>query len=181
MRRHLQLVFQDPYASLNPRRSVLESLIEGPLNAGVSRVAAIARARQLIARVHLSEASLGRYPHEFSGGQRQRICIARALACEPQLLIADEAVSALDVSVQKHILDLLEEIQAQLGLAMIFITHDLRVAARLCDRILVMQAGKVVECDTARAVLQTPRHPYTRQLLAATGQPGCTTPDGASA
>jgi len=165
----VQMVFQDPYRSLNPRRSVLESLIEGPLNAGVSRTAAIDRARQLLARVRLSEASLLRYPHEFSGGQRQRICIARALACEPQLLIADEAVSALDVSVQQQILDLLEEIQAQLGLAMIFITHDLRVAARLCDRILVMQAGKVVECDTARAVLQTPCHPYTRQLLAATG------------
>jgi len=165
----VQMVFQDPYRSLNPRRSVLESLIEGPLNAGVSRTAAIDKARQLLARVRLSEASLLRYPHEFSGGQRQRICIARALACEPQLLIADEAVSALDVSVQRQILDLLEEIQAQLGLAMIFITHDLRIAARLCDRILVMQAGKVVECDTARAVLQTPRHPYTRQLLAATG------------
>jgi len=164
----VQMVFQDPYQSLNPRRSVLESLIEGPLNAGVSRAAAIDRARQLIARVQLSEASLRRYPHEFSGGQRQRICIARALACKPQLLIADEAVSALDVSVQRQILDLLEEIQAQLGLAMIFITHDLRVAARLCDRILVMQAGKVVECDTARAVLQTPHHPYTRELLAAT-------------
>jgi len=167
--RPVQMVFQDPYQSLNPRRSVLESLIEGPLNAGVSRARAIAQARRLIARVHLSEASLWRYPHEFSGGQRQRICIARALACEPALLIADEAVSALDVSVQRQILDLLEEIQTQLGLAMIFITHDLRVAARLCDRILVMQAGKVVECDTARAVLLAPRQPYTRQLLAATG------------
>jgi peptide/nickel transport system ATP-binding protein len=167
VRRQVQMVFQDPYRSLNPRRSVLESMIEGPMNFGVSRQASIETARQLMARVRLPEAGLNRYPHEFSGGQRQRICIARALACEPKLLIADEAVSALDVSVQKQILDLLEEIQAQFGLAMLFITHDLRVAARLCDRILVMQAGKVVEEGTAQEVLKAPTQPYTRALIAA--------------
>ncbi|MFH1346144.1 MAG: ABC transporter ATP-binding protein [Pseudomonadota bacterium] len=167
VRRQVQMVFQDPYRSLNPRRNVLESMIEGPMNFGVSRAAAIERARQLMDRVRLPEAGLNRYPHEFSGGQRQRICIARALACEPNLLIADEAVSALDVSVQKQILDLLEEIQDQFGLAMLFITHDLRVAARLCDRILVMQSGRVVEEGTAQEVLQTPTHPYTQQLIAA--------------
>ncbi len=167
VRKQVQMVFQDPYRSLNPRLSVLESLIEGPINFGVSRAAAIERARELMHRVRLPEAGLKRYPHEFSGGQRQRICIARALACEPKLLIADEAVSALDVSVQKQILDLLEEIQAQFGLAMLFITHDLRVAARLCDRILVMQSGRVVEEGTAQEVLCAPTHAYTRQLIAA--------------
>jgi len=167
VRRQVQMVFQDPYRSLNPRRSVLESIIEGPMNLGVSRQAAIEKARRLMERVRLPEAGLNRYPHEFSGGQRQRICIARALACEPKLLIADEAVSALDVSVQAQILDLLEEIQAQFGLAMLFITHDLRVAARLCDRILVMQSGRVVEEGTAQQVLKTPTQPYTRELIAA--------------
>jgi peptide/nickel transport system ATP-binding protein len=164
------MVFQDPYRSLNPRRSVLESMIEGPMNFGVSRATAIEKARELMDRVRLPEAGLSRYPHEFSGGQRQRICIARALACEPRLLIADEAVSALDVSVQKQILDLLEDIQDQFGLAMLFITHDLRVAARLCDRILVMQSGRVVEEGTAQQVLQAPRQPYTQQLIAAIPQ-----------
>ena len=165
--RDVQMVFQDPYRSLNPRLSVLESLIEGPLNFGASRRDAVARARELMDRVRLPQSGLQRYPHEFSGGQRQRICIARALACEPRLLIADEAVSALDVSVQKQILDLLEDIQAQFGLAMLFITHDLRVAARLCDRIAVMQAGRIVEEGSARQVLTAPRADYTRQLVAA--------------
>ncbi len=167
LRRQVQMVFQDPYRSLNPRLSVLESLIEGPMNFGLGRAEAVERARLLMARVRLPEAGLGRYPHEFSGGQRQRLCIARALACEPRLLIADEAVSALDVSVQKQILDLLEEVQEQYQLAMLFITHDLRVAARLCDRIMVMQSGRVVEEGSAREVLQQPTAPYTRQLIAA--------------
>ncbi|MCL7714834.1 ABC transporter ATP-binding protein [Stenotrophomonas sp. CPCC 101365] len=166
-RRQVQMVFQDPYRSLNPRRRVLDSMIEGPMNLGWSREAAVEKACALMDRVRLSRSVLGRYPHEFSGGQRQRICIARALACEPKLLIADEAVSALDVSVQKEILDLLEEVQAQFQLAMLFITHDLRVAARLCDRILVMQAGQVIEEGTARQVLAAPAAPYTRRLIAA--------------
>lgn len=169
-RKQVQMIFQDPYRSLNPRRTVLESMIEGPMNFGLSRIAAVERARRLMDRVRLPEAGLRRYPHEFSGGQRQRICIARALACEPKLLIADEAVSALDVSVQKQILDLLEEIQEQVGLAMLFITHDLRVAARLCNRIVVMQSGKVIEEGSVQDVLKAPKQPYTRQLIAAIPQ-----------
>jgi peptide/nickel transport system ATP-binding protein len=170
VRKQVQMIFQDPYRSLNPRLSVLESLVEGPMNFGLSRADAIERAKSLMDRVRLPQAGLSRFPHEFSGGQRQRICIARALACEPKLLIADEAVSALDVSVQKQILDLLEELQAQFGIAMLFITHDLRVAARLCNRIVVMQSGRIIEEGTAQEVLQAPRQPYTRQLIAAIPQ-----------
>jgi peptide/nickel transport system ATP-binding protein len=167
LRRRVQIVFQDPYRSLNPRRSVGEAIIEGPLNYGVPRSAALERARRLMELVRMDPAALGRYPHQFSGGQRQRICIARALALEPELLIADEAVSALDVSVQAQVLRLLEEIRARLELAMLFITHDLRVAAQVCDQVAVMQAGRIVEYGAAEEVFLRPRHEYTRALFAA--------------
>jgi peptide/nickel transport system ATP-binding protein len=167
MRRTVQIVFQDPYRSLNPRRTVGASIIEGPMNFGLSREEALARARSLMDLVRLDPASLDRYPHEFSGGQRQRICIARALAMEPKLLVADEPVSALDVSVQAQVLKLLDEIRQRLALTMLFITHDLRVAAQVCDRIAVMHQGRVVEEGSVATVYAEPRHPYTRALLAA--------------
>ena len=167
LRRRVQIVFQDPYRSLNPRRSVGEALVEGPLNYGVPRAEALARARRLLTLVRLDPEILDRYPHQFSGGQRQRICIARALAVEPDVLVADEAVSALDVSVQAQVLALLAEIRTRLSLAMLFITHDLRVAAQVCDHVAVMQQGRIVEYGPARAVFLAPRHEYTRLLFAA--------------
>jgi peptide/nickel transport system ATP-binding protein len=167
MRRHIQMIFQDPYKSLNPRRRVGQSLIEGPVQHGLSRSQAVARAEDLMELVGLRRDALDRFPHEFSGGQRQRICIARALAMEPAIIVADEAVSALDVSVQAQVLQLFEELQRRIGFAMIFVTHDLRVASNICDRIAVMQHGKIVELGTAKRVFQEPEAAYTSELLAA--------------
>lgn len=164
-RKHLQIVFQDPYRSLNPRWTVARSLCEGPINFGTSRDEAMTKAAELMELVDLPRDALDRYPHQFSGGQRQRIAIARAVAMKPDLLVADEAVSALDVSVQAQVLDLLDDIQEKFGVAMLFITHDLRVAAQICDDVLVMQKGFVVEHGPAGQVLSTPRHDYTRNLI----------------
>ena len=166
-RKHLQVVFQDPFRSLNPRWTVGRSLIEGPVNYGTAREAAMARAAELMEIVGLPRDSLDRYPHQFSGGQRQRIAIARAVMMEPDILVADEAVSALDVSVQAQVLDLLDQLQERLGIGIIFITHDLRVAAQICDDVLVMQRGVVVEHGPAAAVLANPQHEYTRALIEA--------------
>jgi peptide/nickel transport system ATP-binding protein len=167
LRRRVQIVFQDPYRSLNPRRTVGEAIIEGPMNYGLSREDALKRARQLMMTVHLSPDALERYPHQFSGGQRQRICIARALAMEPVLLIGDEPVSALDVSVQAQVLKLLDEVRRKFDLAVLFITHDLRIAAQVCDRLAVMQRGVIVEQGATADIFANPQHPYTKALFEA--------------
>ncbi|OWJ74332.1 MULTISPECIES: ABC transporter ATP-binding protein [Haematobacter] len=164
-RRKLQVVFQDPFRSLNPRWTIARSLTEGPLNYGTPYGEAIAEAKRLLKIVSLPEDALRRYPHQFSGGQRQRLAIARAVMLKPDVLVADEAVSALDVSVQAQVLDLLAELQRQTGIAIIFITHDLRVAAQICDEVLVMQRGKVVEQGPAAEVLHAPKNDYTRSLI----------------
>jgi peptide/nickel transport system ATP-binding protein len=166
-RQKVQIVFQDPYRSLNPRRTVGASVIEGPMNYGVGREDSLAKARELMQLVGLQPDALSRYPHQFSGGQRQRIAIARALALEPEILIADEAVSALDVSVQAQVLKLLDDVRQRFGLAVLFITHDLRVAAQICDRIAVMQNGVVVEEGVTADVFANPQHDYTKALFAA--------------
>ncbi|MEM9026991.1 MAG: ABC transporter ATP-binding protein [Pseudomonadota bacterium] len=164
-RKRVQIVFQDPYRSLNPRRTVGASVIEGPMNFGTAKADAIARAQDLMTLVGLSPDALMRYPHQFSGGQRQRIAIARALAMEPEILIADEAVSALDVSVQAQVLELIDDVRKRFALAVLFITHDLRVAAQICDRVLVMRLGEIVEAGPTADVFLRPQHAYTRDLL----------------
>jgi peptide/nickel transport system ATP-binding protein len=166
-RKRIQMVFQDPYASLNPRHTVGRIIAQGPMAHGENRRAALDRAGALLARVGLPPQAIDRYPHEFSGGQRQRIGIARALALEPKVLVADEPVSALDVSVQAQILDLIRELQASLGLAILFVTHDLRVAAQLCHRVAVMRQGRIVELAETVALFASPQDDYTRSLLAA--------------
>jgi oligopeptide/dipeptide ABC transporter ATP-binding protein len=177
-RMKIQAVFQDPHASLNPRLTILDILTEAmvahKLIAKDKRREAAAR---LLRDVGLSEAILDRYPHEFSGGQRQRICIARALALDPQLLICDEAVSALDLSIRAQVLNLLEELQDRRGLAYLFITHDIGVVGHIADRVLVMYLGHVMECGPCAAVLDSPAHPYTRLLLSAVPQIGKPLPE----
>ena len=175
-RSRVQMIFQDPYASLNPRRLVGEAIAEGPITHGLPRAEALARARELLELVQLEPSAMLRYPHEFSGGQRQRIGIARALAMRPELLIADEPVSALDVSVQAQVLALLADIKARFGLTMLFITHDLRVAAQICDRVAVMQRGVIVEMGPTAQVFANPAHAYTRELLDSIPGQGWTPP-----
>ena len=168
-RRHAQIIFQDPYSSLNPRMRVAETIEEGmaALGIGRDRVERQGRIDALLAEVGLPPEAKYRYPHEFSGGQRQRIAIARALAVEPRLIICDEPTSALDVSVQAQILNLLKELQARKGLAYLFITHNISVIEFLADEVAVMYLGRIVEYGSVEEVLETPRHPYTRALLSA--------------
>ncbi|MBL8859417.1 MAG: ATP-binding cassette domain-containing protein [Planctomycetes bacterium] len=167
-RRRLQMIFQDPYASLDPRRTVGATVIEPMIvqRLGKPRERRV-RALALLEAVGLSAAHAGRYPHEFSGGQRQRVGIARALALEPELLVCDEPVSALDVSVQAQIINLFKELQERFGLAYLFIAHDLAVVRSLCERIAVMYAGRIVELAPRDSLFDSPRHPYTRALLSA--------------
>lgn len=167
LRSRIQMVFQDPHSSLNPRHTIGTSLTVGPRAHGMSAVTAEAKARALLDRVGLQASSFDRYPHEFSGGQRQRIGIARALMLDPEVIIADEAVSALDVSIQAQVLDLLDSIKKEKQLALIFITHDLLVASQVCDKILVMHHGRVVEAGAPRQIFLTPHQEYTRQLVSA--------------
>jgi len=163
----VQMIFQDPFGALNPRRSVGDILVRAGRLSGLDRATAASRAANLLDRVGLARESLRRRPDAFSGGQRQRIGIARALAMNPDIIIADESVSALDASVQAQVLALLGELQLQAKMTLLFITHDLRVAAGIADLIGVMRAGRLVECRPAAALLTDPADPYTRQLIAA--------------
>ena len=166
-RRKVQIVFQDPYTALDPRQKIGDAIAEGPMIHGLGKKAAMARALDLLEACGLDRSAGDRFPHEFSGGQRQRICIARALAVEPELLIADESVSALDVSVQAQVLKLLADMQARLGFGILFITHDLRVASQICDNIAVMKGGRIVERGDPATLFGAPKENYTKELLAA--------------
>jgi oligopeptide/dipeptide ABC transporter ATP-binding protein len=167
LRRHIQMIFQDPYASLNPRMMVGDIIAEPLLIAGAAPAEREARVTELLDLVGLPAAARTRFPHAFSGGQRQRIGIARALALQPKLIVADEPVSALDVSVQAQIINLLLDLQDRLGLSMLFVAHDLGVVRHVSDRIAVMYVGRIVEIAPTRALYATPKHPYTHALLAA--------------
>ncbi|MBZ9811042.1 MULTISPECIES: ABC transporter ATP-binding protein [unclassified Mesorhizobium] len=182
LRPRIQMIFQDPFASLNPRATVGHILTVGPVAHGTPYAQVREEAKALLAHVGLDAGAFSRYPHEFSGGQRQRIGIARALMFKPRLLIADEAVSALDVSIQAQILQLLDQIQRETGVSMIFITHDLRVASQICDEIAVMQKGRIVERGPPSQIFLDPQSAYTRELVAAIPgeQPGKTCPAAAN-
>ena len=166
-RRHMQMIFQDPFGSLNPRMSVRETLVEPQFVHGIGTAAEQLKvAERLLAEVSLPRAALDRYPHEFSGGQRQRIAIARALSTNPDLIVADEPVSALDVSVQAQVLNLMRDLQDRHGTTMLFISHDLRVVQFMCDEIGVMYLGEIVEQGPRDRIYNAPAHPYTKALLA---------------
>ncbi|MCO4892404.1 ABC transporter ATP-binding protein [Cupriavidus sp. WGtm5] len=167
LRRDVQMIFQDPFASLNPRHTVGRIITDGPVANGAPLAAAQARARELLQLVGLEASAFDRYPNQFSGGQRQRIGIARALALEPKLLVADESVSALDVSVQAQVLELLADLQKRLNIGLIFITHDLRVAAQICHHVIVMHKGRVVESGPPGQIFDAPQHAYTQRLIGA--------------
>ena len=164
-RKEIQMIFQDPYGSLNPRLTVGQMVAQGPIIHGEKQTKAFQKAKELLELVGLGPQAVNRYPHEFSGGQRQRIGIARALALDPKILIADEPVSALDVSIQSQVLKLLGQIKQKLNFSMLFITHDLRVAAQVCDKIAVMYQGKLVEIGSTGKVFENPQHEYTKSLL----------------
>ncbi|NKB19220.1 MAG: dipeptide ABC transporter ATP-binding protein [Alphaproteobacteria bacterium] len=168
MRRKMQMIFQDPYASLNPRMRVGDIIGEGLKIHDIAKGTELkARVLELLNRVGLRDEHFGRYPHEFSGGQRQRIGVARALAVDAKFIIADEAVSALDVSIQAQVLNLIQDLQAEFGLTYLFISHDLRVVEHVSDRVAVMYLGKIVEVAPARRIYDDGQHPYTRALLSA--------------
>jgi peptide/nickel transport system ATP-binding protein len=172
LRKDMQIIFQDPFASLNPRKTVAQiidrALDVHQLATGKSRQARIV---ELLERVGLSAAQMNRYPHEFSGGQRQRIGIARALAVNPRFIIADEPVSALDVSIQAQVINLLQDLRRELGLALLFIAHDLSVVEYISDRVIVMYLGRIMEIAPSRELYTNPRHPYTEALLSAVPVP----------
>jgi oligopeptide/dipeptide ABC transporter ATP-binding protein len=168
----MQIIFQDPYSSLNPRRSIGDAIGEPLFVHGLARGAEIERrVAELLERVGLPASYRSRYPHEFSGGQRQRVCIARALALDPELIVCDEAVSALDISIQAQILNLLDDLQQELGLTYLFISHNLNVVRHIADRIAVMYLGKLAELANAETLFHTPQHPYTRALISANPLP----------
>ena len=167
LRRSMQMIYQDPYSSLNPRMRVGDAVSEAALVHGLIERGDEGYAGELLERVGIRRESARRFPHEFSGGQRQRIAIARALAVKPRLLIADEAVSALDVSIQAQLLALFEEVREDLGLTIIFISHQLSVISRLADRVAIMYLGRIVETGTVAKIFAEPAHPYTRALLEA--------------
>ncbi len=172
LRRRVQVVFQDPFSSLSPRQKVREIIAEPIVNFGLAHGAALeSRIVGLLEKVRLPRDAMDRYPHEFSGGQRQRICIARALAPDPDLIVCDEAVSALDVSVKAQIVNLLAELQDELGMALLFISHDLAIVEHLTHRVAVMYLGKIVEVADRRTLFSRPHHPYTRALLSAVPVP----------
>jgi oligopeptide transport system ATP-binding protein len=176
LRRNMQIIFQDPYASLNPRMTV-ESILEEPLlihRIGKTSQERSQRINKLLDMCGLRKESLGRFPHEFSGGQRQRICIARALAVDPEFIVCDEPVSALDVSIQAQIVNLMQDLQQELGLTYLFIAHDLRVVKHISNRVAVMYLGRVVEIGTAEELYHDPKHPYTKALLSAIPVPNPT-------
>jgi peptide/nickel transport system ATP-binding protein len=171
-RRHMQIVFQDPFASLNPRMTVGDAIAEAlAVHRIVGRASRTDRVASLLHRVGLPAEAMKRYPHEFSGGQRQRIGIARALAVEPKFIVADEPVSALDVSIQAQVLNLIQDLQEELALTMLFIAHDLAVVRYLCDRVIVMYLGRIMEIAPARDLYDAPKHPYTEAVLSAAPVP----------